>query len=771
MSLANDLLRSMTVEEEDKTLVIDHYTRSIIIPKSITTLGVENDDEVLRLDFRMPRYLGMVDLSKFGIRVNYINANGDDGFYKVTDSRVVGDNILFSWLVGPTATAYKGTTSFNVKMVTTDSQSNVLNEYNTAIAKLPVLEGMTVGTDVITRYIDILEQWESRLFGISGTEEAKLIAVSEEEQKNISQHAGVVMASIPADYTTTSKLADKAERTKADAIIRSAEGETVKMEDSSDDYLRGLKIFGKTEQVKTNGHQLYDASWFDTKTGGGATITNNGDGSFTVSGSGTMTASLSLAHTYTHEETVKLLTAGNIYINAEVCTYPYAYAYVGGNSGYTEISNIRDNMNKSTITQEMLDDESTILRIGFYSQTGGTIKPGTFKPVLYQNGDGTFEPYSGGVASPSPEWPQELVCIENPTAIIYGRNLVDIHQLELASNKSITISEDGYTITLVGGSDKTYAYSHYDIPTEVVYALRGRKIRLTSDFVSKSIENAYSPVQLNVKCEDNTFHYPVNHSTKLYHEFTVPDNAVEIRFGIYTNNSNTLLESDNTVVAKGVRLTLADDTEYEPYKPIEIMGVNRTLSGIPVTSGGNYTDTNGQQWVGDVIDFERGVYVQHFKTVAFTGQENWVQDTNYSCAYRVGAGHISIGGLCTHYPTYFTTEDIGTVPGVYMAYTVNHIITDTRFVNDLNGFTAFLAEEYAAGHPVTVLRRLNEPVEIPLTASEIAEFKKLHSNYPTTTVLNDAGATMRVSYNADTKTWIENLIESKIAAYLEGADF
>ena len=33
------------------------------------------------------------------------------------------------------------------------------------------------------------------------------------------------------------------------------------------------------------------------------------------------------------------------------------------------------------------------------------------------------------------------------------------------------------------------------------------------------------------------------------------------------------------------------------------------LFGIPVTSGGNYTDANGQQWICDYVDFEKGVYV------------------------------------------------------------------------------------------------------------------------------------------------------------------
>lgn len=39
------------------------------------------------------------------------------------------------------------------------------------------------------------------------------------------------------------------------------------------------------------------------------------------------------------------------------------------------------------------------------------------------------------------------------------------------------------------------------------------------------------------------------------------------------------------------------------------------LPGIPVTSGGNYTDPQGQQWVCDEVDLKRGVKVQRVNAV------------------------------------------------------------------------------------------------------------------------------------------------------------
>ena len=41
------------------------------------------------------------------------------------------------------------------------------------------------------------------------------------------------------------------------------------------------------------------------------------------------------------------------------------------------------------------------------------------------------------------------------------------------------------------------------------------------------------------------------------------------------------------------------------------------LPGIPVTSGGNYTDQSGQQWVCDEVDLKRGVRVQRIDKTSF----------------------------------------------------------------------------------------------------------------------------------------------------------
>lgn len=154
MATADELLSTL---DTDKTLIIDKDLRIITIPSSVKNLGVESDDDVLRLKFSMPRMYGDVDLSDFSIYINYMNAKNTGDVYVVDDKTIADDTITFSWLVGRVALAYKGNVRFIVCMKKHDGDSNVIQEYNTTIASLPVLEGLETGETVIQQNPDIIE--------------------------------------------------------------------------------------------------------------------------------------------------------------------------------------------------------------------------------------------------------------------------------------------------------------------------------------------------------------------------------------------------------------------------------------------------------------------------------------------------------------------------------------------------------------------------------------------------------------------------------------
>lgn len=159
----------MTVEEAlaasevndtgaDEVITIDNDLRKITIPASITLLGVVSDENVQTLHFQMPKTYKGLDLSEFAIRINYMNANNVGDTYAVDDSEISGENIVFTWTAGRVACMYKGNTKFIICLKKKDTSGNVLKEFNTSLASLPVLEGLETTEAVVAENPDIIEQ-------------------------------------------------------------------------------------------------------------------------------------------------------------------------------------------------------------------------------------------------------------------------------------------------------------------------------------------------------------------------------------------------------------------------------------------------------------------------------------------------------------------------------------------------------------------------------------------------------------------------------------
>ena len=163
MELEEALAQADVYAEETEVCTIDNDLRTITIPSGLQTVGVESDEDVRRLNFRMPKQYGEVDLSEFNIRINFMNANNSGDVYAVTDKAVSGDNITFSWLVGRNALAYRGNIRFIVCLKKTDAEGVVQQEFNTTVATLSVLEGLETTEQVIQENPDIIEQILARL--------------------------------------------------------------------------------------------------------------------------------------------------------------------------------------------------------------------------------------------------------------------------------------------------------------------------------------------------------------------------------------------------------------------------------------------------------------------------------------------------------------------------------------------------------------------------------------------------------------------------------
>ena len=189
------------------------------------------------------------------------------------------------------------------------------------------------------------------------------------------------------------------------------------------------------------------------------------------------------------------------------------------------------------------------------------------------------------------------------------------------------------------------------------------------------------------------------------------------------------------------------------------------LRAIPITDSSlaTYTDANGQMWCADEIDLERGVFIQRVIPIN-TEEQYWTVNStwsttngNCSIAYFRYSNMKYAPFLCTHFTEYFPPSAHGWTSGKMGMQQEGVMYAAIPKSNASNGeeFRQYMANLGTVIYCIAVT-----PIETPLTSEQIAAYKSLHTNYPSTTILNDENAFMKVSYRADTKNFIKRMAAS-----------
>lgn len=243
------------------------------------------------------------------------------------------------------------------------------------------------------------------------------------------------------------------------------------------------------------------------------------------------------------------------------------------------------------------------------------------------------------------------------------------------------------------------------------------------------------------------------------------------------NNTQEVITRICFVVKKGknydsnginVQLELGSTaTTYSPYREqLLTLQTPTGLPGIPVTSGGNYTDPSGQQWICDELDLGRGVKVQRVKSRRLLSDEikdtilgkNACYITDNSIA-RPASNSTVAHIICTHLePSTWSKVVDGGTQGIC-------IISNTYYIGILmQGFKSVNEyKDFFANNKVGVTYELATPIETTLTADEIAAYKALTTYAPTTVVQASDGAGIKLGYQRDVNLVVKNL-EDAIAS-------
>lgn len=350
--------------------------------------------------------------------------------------------------------------------------------------------------------------------------------------------------------------------------------------------------------------------------------------------------------------------------------------------------------------------------------------------------------------TPTPDNPVEIKSLAAPVVTVAGKNLLPRRGSYTSNGVVFTVNADG-SITINGTAATSSAIFIFTNPNggntlqvppgEYVFSgLPGASAGgyyLTA-YDSKNSETS----RIEVFSEDKTAALKSGYLYKM---------RIVVTAGATANN---------VTFYPMVRPAAVEDPVYLPYSAQALaITTPGSLPGIPVASGGNYTDENGQQWIADEVDLARGVYVQRVEAFNLTGDENWQEHASgrlYAPMKTVDT-YAQSGMLSTHV-TYSQNSAAG-----YYGSTGNRGV----YMNKNNRYTT--VEELTAflkDNSVRVVTLLLKPIEHALTDAEIQAYRALHSVKPTTTVLTDTGAHMALEYAADPKTYIDNKLAALVAA-------
>ena len=255
---------------------------------------------------------------------------------------------------------------------------------------------------------------------------------------------------------------------------------------------------------------------------------------------------------------------------------------------------------------------------------------------------------------------------------------------------------------------------------------------------------------------------------------------IEIRFGV-SNANQSVTYSDIMIVEGDYGSVKRSDYIYEPYnKSTTTIPLSNGLPGIPVTSGGNYTDENGQQYICDEIDFARGKYVQRVWRGVFDGSEAWLAYERIITSVYTRKGFTaplpSAPAESSTWNGRYVLANQGIVDsprsdstvgtdGMWLGVSSNKTIDipySSFYDDSLDDKGLANWKAHLASNPLVVMTYLDAPIETDLTESQLQAYKSLTTFKPTSIISNDAGAQMNVEYACDTKTWVVNKINTLI---------
>mgnify|MGYP000954615127 CR=1 FL=1 len=473
------------------------------------------------------------------------------------------------------------------------------------------------------------------------------------------------------------------------------------LDDSDDGKIQDMMICGNSNQNQTKGKNLLKYPYIAADDmSQGIIFTDNKDGSISVSGTATGTAYYNF---YKNIDGKRLTLASGTYkLAAKGRNKCNVFANNGVNSA----------KNEGTFT---ITDGHNEIYCYIAVREGVTVDETIYPMIqLASITDESYEPYTGGIPSPSPDYPQEIKRVVNPIMKVCGKNLWD-------NFKTLSLGN-------VEQKNGTYISTADTMQVDITSSSIGaRPLLLKANnaytFSLKTTVSISSPKFVCLRYtngESNNIIF----TNKNFVNF-VPERDVEkIGFILY--------ESVAGDKAYDVQLEMGSEaTSYEPYTEQSVQ-LPYTFNAIPVASGGNVT-IDGQQYIADrvvekdgVFGIERNIREIHTNTKTMNNSEEYpgwnkvegVSDTVYYNENPTGDSRKLT------FISNFTQASF-----LQNSKRTNNIL---YFIKNIIGYSQ--SELIAKAIDVDMCIRLQDAIFEPLPGDIQAKLRTLVTNYPVTNI-------------------------------------
>ena len=358
-----------------------------------------------------------------------------------------------------------------------------------------------------------------------------------------------------------------------------------------------------------------------------------------------------------------------------------------------------------------------------------------------------WEPYTGNQPSPSPDYPQEIVSAGKYNeetqkweyeVKVQGGNLLDIETGKYSNSEYDTFVNYDSDTGIMNLHSEMYEEDGY---IDVIIPL-STPINVVE---GKTVFKAFDKTGLS-----NTSHLLLVSDEGIVLNNIVLNSAegVATKNGIATSLRYRQFKTGGVNGAVKIMVSYGQISDYEPYKLPQTLLLQ---SDRPLTKWDRLEKRDGQ-W--------RWVYKSAEIVLDGSDDEEWTLHTTstagvisfYTTLYG-GVGTMK-SSLCDKYinKNYAWNEE-----SLYGIYSDNVGYPERKYfrppsaeIETVEQWKTWLSE-----NPLTVWYETAKETFVPLTESEQSALEALHTNYPTTVLMNDKGCEMSLEYVADTKNYID----------------